>query len=159
MQSISFNLWVYFFNFCFIIETYLINYQWKGKSCYFKSDITYFLIIKMNCTEFMYIYLKTLKKKTQLSKSLLFRRVNFCLKNQSIDGPKKSGKISNQYNPCIIQEVLVRRFEPKEVPTKTQNLVIGSNQVKILVGGKYYTRKYLRTWLSRLNNLWKKLKL
>ena len=34
----------FFFNFCFIIETYLIYYQWKGKSCYFKSDITYFWI-------------------------------------------------------------------------------------------------------------------
>ena len=55
-------------------------------------------------------------------------------KKQSNDDPKKSGKISNQYNPPIIQEDRVRRFEPKEVPTEKQNLVIGSSLVKNLVG-------------------------
>ena len=52
-------------------------------------------------------------------KEFLISASQFLLKKQSNDDPKGSGKISNPYNPSIIQDVRVRRFEPKEVPTKT----------------------------------------
>ena len=38
----------------------------------------------------------------------------------------------NERNPTVWDGL--RRFEPKEVPTKTQNLVIGSSLVKNMVG-------------------------
>ena len=91
----------------------------------------------MNCTEFNRIYVdlfKKLEEKDSIIKEFVISASQFLLKKQSNDAPKKSGKISNQYNPPIIQEVRVRRFEPKEVPTKTRNLVIGSSLVKNLVG-------------------------
>ena len=71
--------------------------------------------------------------KESIIKEFVISAGQFLLKKQSNDDPKESGKISNQYNPSIIQEVRVRRFEPKEVPIKTQNLVIGSSLVKNLM--------------------------
>ena len=57
------------------------------------------------------------KKKTHLSKSLLFRQVTSCFKKSSqmlIQRIQvKSRTNINQYNPSIIQEVRVRRFEAK----------------------------------------------
>ena len=90
-----------------------------------------------NKNELYRIYVDLFKKveeKDSIIKGFVISASQFLLKKQSNDDPKESGKISNQYNPPIIQEVRVRRFEPKEVPTKTQNLVIGSSMVKNLVG-------------------------
>ena len=74
---------------------------------------------------------KKVEEKDSIIKEFVISACQFLLKKQSNDDPKESGKFSNQYNPPpIIQKVRVRRFEPKEVPTKTQNLFIGSSLVK-----------------------------
>ena len=89
-----------------------------------------------NKNELYRIYVDLFKKveeKDSIIKEFVLSASQVLLKKQSTDDPKESGKISNQYNTPIIQEVRVRHFEPTEVPTKTQ-LVIGSSLVKNLVG-------------------------
>ena len=68
---------------------------------------------------------KNVEAKSSIIKEFVISASQFLLKKQSNDDPKESGKISNQYNPPppIIQEVRVRRFEPKEVPQKHKILL------------------------------------
>ena len=82
-----------------------------------------------NKNELYQIYVdifQKLKKKTQLSKNLLFRQVNFCLKKGSQMTIQRN-QVKSRTNitpPPIIREVRVRRFEPKEVSTKHKILLL-----------------------------------
>ena len=91
-----------------------------------------------NKNELYRIYVDLFKKveeKDSIIKEFVISASQFLLKKSSqMTIQRNQVKSRTNITPLIIQEVRVRRFEPKEVPTKTQNLVIGSSLVKNLVG-------------------------
>ena len=96
-----------------------------------------------NKIELYRIYVDLFKKveeKDSIIKEFVISASQLLLKKQSNDDPKESGKISNQYNPPIIQEVRVRRFEPKEVPTKHKILLLEAVWWKIWSGIVLYQK-------------------
>ena len=80
-----------------------------------------------NKNELYRIYVDLFKKveeKDSIIKEFVISASQFLLKKQSNDDPNESGKISNQYNPTIIQKVRVDVLSQKRFPLKHKILLL-----------------------------------
>ena len=80
---------------------------------------------------------KEWEKNEAIIKNFVVSASNFILNNGQVTSNQRNQGNTISNSPIINEkELKVRSFTPKEIPEKTQNMVIGSSLVKNLVGDR-----------------------